>query len=227
MCCRGDGSTLGRILCFGDSNTYGYDPKGGRFDDHTRWPMALADQLGEGWSVIEEGFSGRTCVYDDPIEGGYKSAANYLPPCLMSHNPLDLVILMLGTNDAKRRFGLTPMTIGEGMMQLIRLTRLYGLDMQGRPPEILVVSPPPISKEMRYSLHGECFGDQAIAVTEGLAAEYRRISKLLRCEFFEGGEVARVSEIDGVHLSREGHEALARGLASKVQKIFGKRRECP
>ena len=111
-----------RILCFGDSNTYGYDPRGGRYDENTRWTKRLDALLGDGWTVVEEGFNGRTCVMDDPTEGGYKSGANYLPPCLMSHNPLDMVAIMLGGNDSKQRFGLNPMTIGEGIMQLIRLS---------------------------------------------------------------------------------------------------------
>ena len=171
-----------RILCFGDSNTYGYDPRGGRFDEDSRWTMRLAKQLGADYLVVEEGFNGRTCVYDDPIEGGYKSGAAYLPPCLMSHNPLDLIVIMLGINDTKRRFGLTPMTIGEGMMQLVRLTRLYAVDASGNPPKILIVSPPPIGDTLMKSRHAECFGEQAIAVSRGLAAEYARVARLLRCE---------------------------------------------
>ena len=107
-----------RILCFGDSNTYGYIPQGGRYDENTRWPMRLAQLLGPAYAVVEEGFNGRTLVFDDLVEGGYKSGYDYLPPCLMSHNPLEVVIIMLGINDTKRRFGLTPMTIGQGMMQL-------------------------------------------------------------------------------------------------------------
>ena len=83
-----------RILCFGDSNTWGYMTSGGRFDEETRWPMRLEKLLGPEYTVIEEGFNGRTCVFDDPIEGGYKSGLTYLPPCVMSHSPLDLVILM-------------------------------------------------------------------------------------------------------------------------------------
>ena len=209
-----------RILCFGDSNTWGYDPRGGRYDDQTRWPMHLQQLLGDGFSVVEEGFNGRTCVYDDPIEGGYKSGAAYLPPCLMSHSPLDLVIIMLGTNDTKRRFNLTPMTIGEGMMQLIRLTRLYAVDAQGNPPKVLIVAPPPIRDNLMRSRHGECFGEQAIEVSKGLAAEYARIAKLLRCEFFDAASWAEVSANDAVHLTREGHLGLAEGLFRKITQIL-------
>ena len=209
-----------RILCFGDSNTWGYDPRGGRYDDQTRWPMRLAQLLGDGFAVVEEGFNGRTCIYDDPIEGGYKSGAAYLPPCLMSHSPLDLVIIMLGTNDTKRRFNLSPMTIGEGMMQLIRLTKLYAADAQGNAPKVLIVAPPPILDGLMKSRHGECFGEQAIGVSKGLAAEYARIAKLLRCEFFDAAGWAEVWPGDAVHFTREGHLRLAEGLAGKIRQIL-------
>lgn len=209
-----------RILCFGDSNTWGYDPRGGRYDEETRWPMRLQRLLGEGFAVVEEGLGGRTCVYDDPIEGGYKSGAAYLPPCLMSHNPLDLVVIMLGTNDTKRRFNLTPMTVGEGMMQLIRLTRLYALDGLGNPPKVLVVAPPPILEGLMKSRHGECFGEQAVGVSRGLSAEYARICKLLRCEFLDAADWAEVSPIDAVHMTREGHIGLAEGLSRKIKQIL-------
>ena len=210
-----------RVLCFGDSNTWGYDPRGGRYDEETRWPMRLAKQLGGDYIVVEEGFNGRTCVYDDPIEGGYKSGAAYLPPCLMSHSPLDLVVIMLGTNDTKRRFGLTPMTVGEGMMQLIRLTRQYAVDGSGNPSRVLIVAPPPILDSLMRSRHAECFGEQAIGVSKGLAAEYARIAKLLRCEFFDAAGWAEVSPIDAVHLTKEGHAGLADGLTRKLQQILG------
>ena len=209
-----------RILCFGDSNTYGYDPRGGRYGEDERWPMRLSAALGEGFSVVEEGFGGRTCVYDDPIEGGYKSGASYLPPCLMSHNPLDLVILMLGTNDAKRRFGLTPVTIGEGLAQLVRLIRLYGQDASGQPPAVLIVAPAPVEPPVLNTRMAESFGEHALEVTRGLAAEYARLARLMRCAFFDAAPVAEVSPIDGVHLSRRGHARLAEALAGQVCQIL-------
>ena len=95
-----------RILCFGDSNTWGYDPATGeRFDEQTRWTGVLQAALGGDYTVIEEGLNGRTTVWDDPIEG-HKNGHEYLVPCLETHRPLDLVVLMLGTNDLKRRFSL-------------------------------------------------------------------------------------------------------------------------
>ncbi len=90
------------ILCYGDSNTYGYDPvSGGRFDHNIRWPGVLRNDLGDGWWVIEEGCGGRTTVWEDPIER-HKDGSAYLPACLHSHGPLDLIVIMLGTNDLKQ-----------------------------------------------------------------------------------------------------------------------------
>lgn len=211
-----------RILCFGDSNTWGASPfnGGGRYDENTRWPMRMQQILGENYTVIEEGMNGRTCVYDDPIEGGYKSGASYLPPCLMSHSPLDAVIFMLGTNDTKMRFGLNAMTIGEGMMQLIRLTRLYGFDTAANPPRIVLVGPAPIEETMLQAGHAPCFGRQAIEVSRDLVREYARIAKLMRCDFFDASSIALVSPNDGVHLSREGHLRLAEAMAQKVRSLF-------
>ena len=137
-----------RILCYGDSNTYGYIPTGGRYDAHTRWPMRMQAVLGDGYTVIEEGFNGRTCVFDDPVEGGYKSGVKYLPPCLMSHNPLDAVIIMLGSNDTKARFGMTPMTIGQSMMQLVRTAKQYAVNEAGETAHIIIAAPPALSPPM-------------------------------------------------------------------------------
>ena len=207
-----------RILCYGYSNTHGYIPTGGRYDEDTRWPMRLERLLGEGYAVIEEGFNGRTCCMDDPTEGGFKSGVAYLPPILMSHNPLDAVLIMLGTNDTKRRFGLTPMTIGQGMMQLVRTAKLYAVNEAGQSARVVIVSPPVILDNLMQSRHGECFGEQAVGVSRGLAREYRRISKLMRCDYFDAAPYAEVSTLDAVHMTAEGHLRLADALADWIPK---------
>ena len=211
---------LKRILAFGDSNTYGTRPNGGRFDEDTRWPARLQTLLGPGFRVIEEGFGGRTTVMDDPVEGGYKSGADYLPPCLMSHNPLDLVIIMLGANDAKKRFQMTARTIGEGCMRLIRLTRLYGMDERGDPPRILLVAPPPIDERVMDTPYAQVFGPDAAAVTRGLPAEYARYARLMRCEFFDAGQVTGCDGEDAIHMTAEGHIALSEAMRDKVLSIL-------
>lgn len=209
-----------RILCFGDSNTWGYIPTGGRYDEHTRWPMRLGELLGQDYAVVEEGFNGRTIVYDDPVEGGFKSGINYLPPCLMSHNPLDVVIIMLGVNDTKRRFGLTPMTIGQSMMQLVRTAKLYGVNAAGDPPHIIINGPPAIRDNLMETRHAECFGEQAIEVSRGLGPELHRVAKLMRVDFFDSAPYAEVSTLDAVHMTARGHLQLAEAMAGKIRSIL-------
>lgn len=211
-----------RVLCFGDSNTWGFAARdGARYDENTRWPMRMQKLLGEGYAVIEEGFNGRTCVYDDPIEGGYKSGLDYLPPCAMTHSPLDLVIIMLGTNDTKKRFGMTALTIGGAITQLIIAARRYALDKTGESAAILVISPARIGENVMETRHAQIFGADSVVVSRELGAELARVSKLMRVEFLDADEIAQVSEIDAVHLTPEGHAALAAKIAEKVKQIIG------
>lgn len=209
-----------RILCFGDSNTWGYRVTGGRFEDEVRWPMRLQTLLGDEYTVIEEGFNGRTCVYDDPIEGGFKSGLQYLPPCVMTHTPLDLIIIMLGTNDCKKRFQMTPFTIGGGITALIKAARAYAHDQNGAQPKILIMAPAPILDNVMQTRHAEIFGTDAPAVSKDLSAELSRVAKLMLCEFLDAGIYADVSPVDAVHLTREGHLALAEAVRKKVEDIL-------
>ena len=209
-----------RILCFGDSNTWGYMVTGGRFDEDVRWPMRLNALLGEGYTVIEEGFNGRTCVFDDPIEGGHKSGLTYLPPCVMSHSPLDLIVIMMGTNDLKKRFGMTAFTIGGGITALIKAARTYAMNADGLPPKILIVCPPPVGENIMETRHAPIFGEDSIEVSRELPYELSRVAKLMRCEFFDAGPVSEVSRQDAVHLTREGHIRLADALCEKIRTLI-------
>ena len=216
-----------RILCFGDSNTYGYIPLGGRYDEDVRWPTVMAGLLGDGYTVIEEGLNGRTCVFDDPVSGGYKSGVGYLPPCLMTHNPLDAVILMLGTNDAKSRFHMSAIDIGRAMTQLITTAKQYALDANGSPSKIIVVSPPPLREEAMNRLDQSIFGAESAEASRALAREYRLHAKLMHCEFLDAGKFAGVSEKDGIHLTAEGHICLARAMAEKALAVLQPERSEP
>src|SRR5271154_2317577 len=113
-----------RVLCYGDSNTWGTAPMKNmddvrRHEPHVRWPGAMVAALGSDWTLVEEGLGGRTTVHDDPIEGIYKNGKTYLQPCLESHWPLDAIALMLGTNDLKPKFSLSANDIASGIGALL------------------------------------------------------------------------------------------------------------
>ena len=140
-----------RILCYGDSNTWGYDPvTNDRFDAETRWPRVLGQTLGREYEVIEEGLGGRTTVWDDPIEG-YKNGREYLIPCLESHRPLDLVIILLGTNDLKKRFSLSAYDIAQGAGVLVRVVQGSQSGWKGLEPRVLLMAPPPTVALTEYA----------------------------------------------------------------------------
>ena len=207
-----------RILCFGDSNTYGSSPSGGRYED--RWPVLLAKELGPEYTVIEEGFGGRTIAMDDPVEGGYKSAVEYAVPCLGSHSPLDLVIVMLGTNDSKERFCLSAAAIGQEMEVLVKRIKSCSMTSRGDAPQVLIVSPPAIGSGIMQTMIGGIFGPQSHEVTLALPGVFARVAKLMQCRFFDANSVCRVSDADQVHMEAEGHAKLARALAAESRKIL-------
>jgi len=206
-------SKMYEILCFGDSNTYGWDPAtGGRFNKRGRWPMILQSHLGKGYHVIEEGLTGRTMVTDDPSMPG-RCGKQYLAPCLHSHKPLDLVIIMLGTNDLKTAFKPSVEKLRDGMEELINVVldvnRLYA----ATPAEILLVSPIHVSDAIKNSFFFDEFGIEAIGLSKQFADIFHGLAKQYGCLYFDASQHAVPSSTDGVHLDTEGHAALAKALA--------------
>ena len=129
------------VLCYGDSNTYGYNPANGlRYPENVRWTGILQELLGEGYRVIEEGCNGRTTIFDDPAEG-WKNGLMYLKPCLNTHKPVDFVIMMLGSNDLKEVFCAKPKEIAEGAAVLVKVIKEFTEEKQGFVPKIILVSP--------------------------------------------------------------------------------------
>ncbi len=211
-----------RILCFGDSNTYGYDFDTGRFDDETRWTKRLASFLGDEFVVVEEGLNGRTFIHDDPTEGGHKNGMAYLPPCLMSHNPLDLVVIMLGTNDTKVRFNMNAYTIAQCAQQMVLRAKQYAVGRDGKPSKILLVSPILVANDVERRMFGDAFGPKAAAISKDFAREYHRVATLTGCEFLDAAKYADPWPQDGIHITREGQEAFARAMEAKIRSILEK-----
>jgi lysophospholipase L1-like esterase len=201
------------IVVFGDSNTWGYDPAtGGRFPRAQRWPSVLQRELGADFEVIAEGLNGRTTVHDDPIEP-YRCGADALPACLMSHAPLDFLILSLGCNDLKKRFSVSAFDIAEGAARLIFLARAYGQRSDVRPPKILLVAPPPIAKLTDYAEMFESGQEKSVL----LGQRYRDVAEREGVAFLDAGQVIRCSDLDGIHYEVDQHELLGRAVAEAVQ----------
>ena len=206
------------ILCYGDSNTWGSDPEtGGRFAPETRWPGVLRGALGEGYWVVEEGLGGRTTVRDDPIEGAHKNGRSYLRACLESHKPIDLVTIMLGTNDLKARFAASASDIAQGAASLADMAVRSGCGPEGGAPVVVLISPPAVGRltEMAEMLEG------AQEKSRRFAEHYRRFAEQQGCGFLDAGEVVVSSDIDGIHLEAGEHRKLGEAVAERVRSELG------
>ncbi len=210
------------ILCYGDSNTYGRDPvTKDRFDRHIRWTGVLQTTLGTDYYVIEEGLNGRTTVWDDPVRGGPKrNGSLYLLPCLESHTPIDFIILMLGTNDLKARFAVTPYDIGESMGSLIDIVQKCPCGPNGAVPEILILAPPPLGTLTEWE---ETFRG-GVEKSKKLAEYYRNTARVYGCHFLDTATVIKTSKLDGLHIDPEDNQILGQTLAKVVVDIFHKRK---
>ncbi len=206
------------VLCYGDSNTYGRDPlTTKRFKRNVRWPGVLQNTLGSDYHIIEEGLNGRTTVWDDPVRGRTKrNGSLYLLPCLESHSPIDLVIIMLGTNDLKMRFSVSAYDIGQSIGALIEIVKISKSGPNDGAPKILLLAPPPLGKLTEYA---DTFTGGP-AKSRELAAHYKNIAQEHGCEFFDTGTVIKSSKVDGLHFDPEGHEALGKAVAEAVNKIL-------
>ena len=204
------------ILCYGDSNTWGYDARSlGRFPMDVRWPGVLRIRLGPEYWVIEEGLNGRTTVWDDPVEGEWKNGLRYLTPCLESHAPIDLVVMMLGTNDLKARFSVPPSDIAGGVERLVRTVKLCSFGPDDHAPQLLLLAPPPVG---RLTGFGEMFLG-AREKSQNLGAHYQQIAKLHGCHFLDTSQVIQSWDVDGIHLSPEDHQKLGDAVAEIIRQI--------
>mgnify|MGYP003409880821 CR=1 FL=1 len=201
-----------RLLCYGDSNTWGSDPAGDeRFADDVRWTGVLAKTLGSSYTVIEEGLGGRTTVRDDPTDL-YRNGKDYLIPCLLSRRPLYLVVLMLGTNDLKTRFNVSAWDIADGMRFLGNIILASQAGRGNKAPQLLLMSPPPlISTNLLPHFTG------AVEKSEQLAKQYTDAAQELGCHFLNAGDFARTSDLDGVHWEASEHLSLGKAVAEFIK----------
>ena len=205
------------ILCYGDSITWGYIPGNlGRLPLDQRWPSVLARALGPDYEVITEGLRGRYTVHDEPFRPG-RSGADLLQPILESHAPVDLLILLLGTNDVLHFPELTAYDAARGIETLCKLAQASEAGPDGGEPRILLIAPPRIGK-LSDELSLMCHGKPEHALD--FARHYRSVAGDRGLAFLDAAEVTEPSPVDGVHLDAQGQRRLGEAVARAVLQIF-------
>ncbi|MBC7149998.1 MAG: SGNH/GDSL hydrolase family protein [Rhizobium sp.] len=208
------------VLCYGDSLTWGYDPLTvGRHPHGDRWPSVLGAALGPEVNVIAEGLNGRTTAYDDHLADAERNGVKLLPSVLESHKPLDLVILLLGTNDMKRGIAGTAIGATKGIDRLVKLIRHHDWGFGFEVPEILIVSPPAICETS--NVHFAAMFRGALEESAMLASFYRDLADETGCGFFDAGSVSQTSPLDGIHLDADNTRAIGRGIEPVVRMLLG------
>ncbi|MBE7496412.1 MAG: SGNH/GDSL hydrolase family protein [Verrucomicrobiaceae bacterium] len=212
------------ILCFGDSNTWGFIPESileshpRRHPPEVRWTGVLARELGAGFRVIEEGQNGRTTVHDDPFAVS-RNAKPVLPAILESHKPLDLVILMLGTNDLKQILNVSPGEIAMGVKVLAQMILSGDAGIAAKPPKLLLMCPPVILDNSHLPDIKAKF-PHAAELSRDLPRCYAALASALGCSYLNTQTLIEPSVVDGIHLDAAAHEKLGLAVAQKVKSLL-------
>lgn len=203
------------ILCFGDSNTYGLIPKEkGRYSREVRWTGLIEKELYEkGYRIIEEGLCGRTTVFEDELRANRKGC-DMLPPLLESHGPVNMVVLMLGTNDCKSYYHASAEVIGLGIERLIAQIKHYSSEIK-----ILLVSPILLGEQVWKENFDPEFDENSVTTSKQLKTVYAKIANRQNIAFMAASDYAYASDQDQEHLSEEGHRRLAQALLTKIKSI--------
>ncbi len=192
------------VLCFGDSNTWGYVPgsNGRRFPREVRWPVRLQLALGPGCEVIAEGLNGRTAALDSPVAEG-RNGLPYLVPCLHSHAPVDLLVIFLGTNDVGDRFSLPERDVAGSVGRLVKVARSSEAGPDGEAPQILVICPPPFDGHR-------------------LGQHFAELCSELHCELLDLDGIASYHAVgdDVEHLDEAAHAAVASAVEERVRLLL-------
>lgn len=212
------------IVCYGDSITWGCLPFASvaappiRLAKAQRWAHVMAREImareiGQELEIVEDGLSGRTTIFDDPIEGAHKNGSRHLPVCIEANSPLDLLIIMLGGNDFKIHFNATAFTSARGMLTLIHQVKGFYALSDGC-PEILIVTPPKISTRAEPAFWGDAWQR-----CQGHADYLSQVAERTGCHHFDANSVTEPG-MDGTHIDARGHEALGKALATQVSQIL-------
>ncbi len=205
------------VFCYGDSNTFGYDPKGSgeRYPEHLRWTTILQKLLGENYTVINEGKTGRTTAFDRP--GEERNGLTEFLPRIRAHEAPDIVLIMLGTNDCCKPMGLTPQMITGGLEKLVVAAEENVRTKDGKLPQIILIAPAAIGTPFEGTIFAYQLDDNAVRKSRALPEYYRALAEKHACLFLDASDLA-TSPRDCEHLTEESHGELAKRLFALIKE---------
>lgn len=204
------------ILCYGDSNTWGWPPSGwGRHPQEGRWPCVLETSLGDDYHIIEAGQPGRAVNsgFGSPVEE-HSELYHYLN----SSQQIDLVILMLGTNDLFIRPSDSAEDVASNLGAIVRGIEAIGDGAGSNAPLILIVSPPYLEQDTDSQF--AMFDGHLVQKSKQLGGHYEQLANLYSYGYFDAATVIRSSSLDGVHLDADAHVTLGHALAPICRKLL-------
>lgn len=205
------------VLCFGDSNTYGFNPEnGGRYDNNIRWTGVLQHLLKDEYNIIEEGCNARTVIFKD--FGDYKTCSiDYLPDCLKKYKNTDLVIFMLGLNDFQTIFHASVDAVLTGIKTLVNIIRNSDVNFK---TEILLLPPAIIGKNIQQSNFGCMFNKYSIKKTIEFTQKLKDLAHSEHCEYFNINRIIKTCSEDSIHFKPEAHRKIAETLSVLIPQIL-------
>jgi lysophospholipase L1-like esterase len=222
-----------RVMVYGDSNVYGWYPvlefPSHRYPATERWPGVLQQLLGSDVYVIEEGFPGRTTDIADVnsvfpfCENEDFSGASDLPAAVGSHVPLDVVVIMLGTNDVKPYLNRSAFrtAIGAGILIDIVNNSAGGIAVGTAAPKVLLLAPPPLGEGIADSpTMGGLYTPGGLEKSQQLGPLYKKIAEAGGADFIDLGELVKTDGPDSVHFTRETHRKIAEMVAEKLEQML-------
>ncbi|MFT2110486.1 SGNH/GDSL hydrolase family protein [Marinomonas sp. 2405UD68-3] len=206
---------MATILCYGDSLTWGAAPHGSRFNRNQRWPELLGEKLGANNEVINLGLPGRTTIWDDPFKEGRNGSLS-IQAALEIFGPVDILVLMLGTNDLKRYFNVGAYEAAKGIEQIIQKVRVPSPHCFST-PKVVIIAPPNI-----LSPKGDLADmyQGAVEKSQDLHQHYQRVATLYDCEFLNSAGIIQPSELDGIHLDLLANQRLSEELEPIILKLL-------
>lgn len=202
-----------KILCFGDSNTYGYIPNNGaRYDKNTRWTGVLSLLSHGKFEIIEDGCNNRTAFAANPA-GKIFTGYEILPELLT--DDFDAVVLAIGINDIQFLYNLSSIEIASGVEKLINIVKV-----KSPQAKIILVAPSILTEDVLNGNFACLFDRTSIEKSQQLPLLYQKIAEKQNIEFLDLNSVAKTSSLDGLHYAPEQHLKIAQAIFTILSELF-------